>query len=291
MYATRAPGLGMGLIAVVAPAVIVAWFPAERRGLPMGIWATWVSLGSLIIYNLAPALNSAAGWQSVWWAGALFAFAAFVLYALFIRPAPLASPKSKSLSTTPTELRQPLANRNIWLLAVAFASFNFVVIGVVATYFPTFLKTARGLSLADASLITSLKMVTVILAAPLAGWLSDRIGSPKKLIQVSLAGLAVFMLFPFSLTGVWIPAAMVALGILAGSLPTATFAVVPEVMGSPRLGGLGMGVIMIGQNLGQLAGPVVFSALVKSIGWEFAGYWSILVLVIGFAAIRFARIR
>jgi nitrate/nitrite transporter NarK len=278
----------MGLIAVVAPAVVVTWFPPERRGLPMGIWATWVSLGSLIIYNAAPALNSFSDWQAVWWAGGLFALAAFVLYGLLVRPAPGAASRAERAAAFPW---RALANRNIWLLAVSFASFNFVVIGVVATYFPTFLKTVRGMSLAEASLVTSLKMITVILAAPLAGWLSDRIGSPRKIILISLLGLAVFMCFPFTVTGIGIPASMVALGILAGSLPTATFAAAPAVMGDSRLGGLGMGVIMVGQNLGQLAGPVVFGALVKSAGWADAGLWSILALAIGFAALWFAKMR
>jgi MFS family permease len=99
------------------------------------------------------------------------------------------------------------------------------------------------------------------------------------------------MLFPFSLEGLWIPLLMVVLGILAGSQPTATFALAPEVMGTSRLGGLGMGVIMIGQNLGQFAGPVVFSALVKSSGWAAASRWSILVLLIGWVAIRAAKVR
>jgi len=214
-----------------------------------------------------------------------------VLYAALIRPAPAGRDRPGQPAEPAPGLGRALKNPNIWLLAVAFASFNFVVIGVIATYFPTFLKTVRGFSLADASLITSLKMVTVILAAPLAGWLSDRIGSPKRVIQFSLIGMGIFMLFPFTIQGIWVPVSMVALGILAGSLPTATFAVVPEVMGSPRLGGLGMGVIMIGQNLGQLAGPVVFSALVKSLGWAAAGHWIILVLGVGLAAILAARIR
>jgi MFS family permease len=38
-------GVGMGLIAVVAPASIAMWFPREKQGTPMGIWATWVPVG------------------------------------------------------------------------------------------------------------------------------------------------------------------------------------------------------------------------------------------------------
>ena len=33
-------GSGMGLIAMIAPAVIAMWFPPEKQGIPMGIWVT-----------------------------------------------------------------------------------------------------------------------------------------------------------------------------------------------------------------------------------------------------------
>lgn len=284
-------GIGMGLIAVVAPAVIVSWYPPEKRGLPLGVWATWVSLGSLIIYNLAPALNGLAGWRAVWWAGAGFALVALGFFWLLMRVPPGRSTVSPKVSQATPALNQALGNRNIWLLALSFGCFNFVVIGVIATFFPTFLKSVRGYSLADASFITSLKMVAVILAAPLAGWLSDKIGSPKRVILVSFVALAGFMVFPFTITGGFISASMVALGIIAGSLPTATFAAVPQVMGKGHLGGIGIGVVMVGQNLGQLLGPVIFSSLVESTGWVAAGTWTIPVLMLGFAAIWFTRFR
>ena len=57
-------GVGMGLIAVVAPASIAMWFPREKQGVPMGLWATWVPVGSLIMFNLAPTLATTAGWQA-----------------------------------------------------------------------------------------------------------------------------------------------------------------------------------------------------------------------------------
>src|SRR5512143_3747353 len=66
-------GIGLGLIIVVAPTVISMWFPPEKRGLPMGIWASWVPVGSFVIYNLAGPLLQSFGWQSIWWFGALLA--------------------------------------------------------------------------------------------------------------------------------------------------------------------------------------------------------------------------
>ena len=99
------------------------------------------------------------------------------------------------------------------------------------------------------------------------------------------------MLFPFSLNGWLIPTSMIVLGILAGFIPTATFSAVPEVMGKAQLAGIGMGVIMLGQNFGQLLGPVIFGKLVETIGWANAGYWMIPVAAIGILAAWFTRMR
>ena len=81
-------GIGLGLIAVIAPAVISMWFPPEKRGTPMGVWASWVPVGSFIIYNLATPLLGSFGWQGIWWFGAAFALLAFVIYAVTVSAPP-----------------------------------------------------------------------------------------------------------------------------------------------------------------------------------------------------------
>ncbi|HMD87535.1 MAG TPA: MFS transporter [Anaerolineaceae bacterium] len=295
LLATRLiEGAGMGLIAVVAPALISIWFPPEKQGAPMGIWVTWVPLGRLIIFNLAPAVEKSAGWQAVWWIGAAFGLVAFILYGLLVRmpsravgrPQPGAQPRH---SETSPNLRQALAGRNIWLLGLSFACFNLILVGTVSTFFPTFLTTERGYNLGSASFITSIPSLVVVAAAPLAGCLSDRLGIRKPFLVIPSMAVAVFMLFPFSLNGWLIPAAMILLGILAGFIPTATFSAVSEVMGNPQLAGIGMGVIMLGQNFGQLLGPVIFGRLVETIGWVKAGYWMIPAAAIGIVAAWLTR--
>jgi len=77
-------GIGLGLITVIAPAVISMWFPPQKRGTPMGIWASWIPVGSFIMYNLAGPLLGSFGWQGIWWFGALFALMAFVIYAVTV---------------------------------------------------------------------------------------------------------------------------------------------------------------------------------------------------------------
>lgn len=282
-------GVGMGLIAVVAPAVIALWFPPEKQGTPMGIWATWVPVGSVIMMLLAPRLQLQAGWQAVWWVGAVFSLVVLGLYVALLQMPPATPQPSHARPATP-RLGAALANRDIWLLALSFTCFNLVFFPIV-TYYPTFLADVRGYTLTDASTMASISTVLVLVSAPLAGWLSDRIGSRKQMLIIPFIVSALMMLLPFRVVGWQIYAFMALLGLVAGAVPTATFAAAPEVMKNPQLAGLGLAVIMVGQNLGMFAAPVAFGALVEAVGWVTAAYWLIPVAVMGAGAAWLARIR
>jgi MFS family permease len=281
-------GVGMGLIAVVAPASIAMWFPREKQGTPMGIWATWVPVGNVIVYGLAPTLGLSIGWQAVWWVGAGFAMVAFVLYGMLMRSPPsLASSHELGhagpTGDAPPKLRAALANRNIWLLALEFGCLTLVFTGF-GTFFPTFLAEERGYSLAQAALIASLSTIVVLGSAPLAGWLSDRIGSRRLVFAIPFLVVAGMMSLPFTLTGWMLHAFMILLGLIAGAVPTATFAAAPEVMGNPRLASIGLAVVALGQSLGMVIGPILFGMLVETLDWAAAGYCLIPVCILGFVA-------
>ncbi len=288
-------GVGMGLLAVVAPAAIAMWFPPQKIGLPMGIWATWVPVGSILMFLIAPALSESFGLQSIWWFGAGFAAAAFVLYALFMRMPPAASHSEgqnidESLTNETIDLRKALSNRSIWMLGLGFASYN-VVLLAVNTFYPTFLSTELGFSMASASFTTSIVMMVTLFSAPLAGLLSDRIGSRKLVFSVPFVFLALLMLLPFTIASSMVPVFMIVLGVINGAIPTAIFAAAPEIMGRRQLAGIGMAVVTLGGNLGMFIGPALFGSLVEKIGWATTGYWMIPVLLIGLVACLLVKIR
>ena len=289
-------GIGMGLIVVVAPAIVGMWFPAERRGTPMGIWATWVPVGRIIMYNVAPALGTAIGWQAVWWFGAAFALVAFVLYWALFRVPPAWTGTMPSTRTgeglSPVEgprLGRAMANRHIWLLSLAFCCYNIAFLAFI-TFLPTFLVSVRGYSLGAAGFVASLTCVTIG-SCPLGGWISDRIGSRKLVYTVAFLLVAAMWLLPFKITGWLIPAFTVVLGIILGPVPTAIFAAVPEVMGRPQLAGIGMAVVALGQNLGMFIGPVLFGKLVEVTGWAGAGYMLIPISLLGVVAGWLVKVR
>ncbi len=287
-------GVGMGLIGVVAPAVISMWFPPEKRGGPMGIWATWVPVGMVLMFVLAPMINGAMGWRAVFWFSAIFAAVAFVLVFLFLKAPPMPADAKGGPGGPPhgeaPDMKKALANKDIWLLGASFGLFNMALIAI-STFYPTFLNTVKGLDMGQASLISAITMVVVIFSAPLAGILSDKIGSRKKLFTWPFIILAIMMFFPFNISIPMVIVWMILMGIIAGAIPTATFAATPEIMKSPALAGIGMAVIAVGQNLGQVLGGVVFGALVDSSGWIAAGIWMVPVLLLGLVAGWLVKVR
>jgi len=282
-------GIGIGLIGVAAPATIAMWFPPEKQGTPMGIWATWVPVGSVAAYNLAPMLVPSLGWGAVWWIGAGSALITMVFSGLLITRPPVSVPADSSAPEAPS-LREALSNRSIWLLALEFACFNLALISI-ATYYPTFLNQVRGYPLGQAAFISSITTILVLFSAPAAGWVSDRIGSRRLVFSLPFLAVAVFLIFPFQVTGWQIVAVMVVQGLIVGAIPTATFAAVSEVMRKPQWAGLGLAVVLMGQSLGQLLGPILFGEIVERSGWVMAGYMMIPFCLLGFISGWMVKIR
>ena len=286
-------GAGTGFMAVLAPALIAQWFVASRRGTAMGIWSAWVPIGTAVTLIVAPPLAQAYGWRAVWWFGAIYALAVTVLYLVVVRPAPLdgapaladGHPAGASVSS-----KQVLRNRNIWLLAAAFAGFIAVVIGS-STYLPTFLATQRGIPLSQAALLAAIPTLVTIFSAPGGGILSDRIGSRKKPYLVGIASAIVLAPLAWVAMGPALVVVLVVTGLASGLVPMAIFSAAVEASGHERQGGMAMAIIMVGQNAGLLLGPIVFGTLAQSVGWT-AAFASVAVLaVLGLVAGWLAKVR
>ena len=282
-------GVGIGLVGVAAPATIAMWFPPDRQGTAMGIWATWVPVGSVVAYNLAPSLATSLGWQAIWWIGSGFALLIMIFSWLLITRPPNSELTDSPVRATPS-LREALSNWNIWLLALEFACFNLALVSI-GTYFPTFLNQVRGYSLSQAAFVSSIPTIIVLFSAPAAGWISDRIGSRHRMLSIPFLIVAALLVFPFLVTGWQIIAVMVAQGLIVGAIPTSTFAAVSEVMRKPEWAGLGLAVVLIGQNLGQLLGPILFGEIVEASGWLMAGTLMIPFCLIGFVSAWLVKIR
>jgi predicted MFS family arabinose efflux permease len=269
-------GVGVSIIAVVSPALISLWFEPRARGLPMGIWAAWVPLGSVIVLNIAPLLQPALGWRSIWWFGALFALAAMLLFALFVREPQASGDRGR----TPLATTQALANPAAWLLALTFGAFAFGQLAY-ATWAPVYLAENLALATSTASFSTSLLFVAGIVANVSAGWLMNRMPHRAGLPAGAMAITAVLLWWSFRLASPGAVAPyMLALGFVSNLLPTAVFTLAPEAVKRPEAIGLAMAAINVVSNAGLFLGPPVLGAVVAGGRWAAGGD----VLVVATAA-------
>jgi MFS family permease len=288
-------GIGISFMAVVAPAVIAMRFAADERGMPMGIWATWVPLGSTMMFVVAPLLVARWNWQGVWWFGSLFAAAGWLLYYFFIKPSPTQSAGTDSLGApervTGRDLGPVLRNRDLWLISFLFCCFNLAFIAFV-TWTPTFLNTIRGTSLVRASWLISVVTISTIVSLPISGWISDRMGSRKLVCVTPMILLMVLWPLTFIVReGGFLPLA-IAIGFVGGFVPTGVFSAGVEIVGDERLAGMAMAVIQVGQNAGMLMGPLAFGWIVEATGsWQIAFWTLVPVCAVGTIAGWVARMR
>ncbi len=287
-------GTGMVLVMVMAPAAIALWFPANRRGIPMGLWATCVGIATITMYNLAPALTASCGLKSVWWLGTVVAGAACLLFALLFRsPGPeerMGEPPPARAGGTEVSLMAVMANQRLWMISLQFLCFNLIFMAF-STFYPAFLQEVRHYSEARAAFMASLIMILSIFAGPLAGFMTDRYWKRRYWMLSAWAVAAVLYAFPFSVTGWMVPALMAAIGIATAPIVPASFASIPEIVGSPGLSGMGMAVMALGQNAGMLIGPWAFGISVENLDWWLSGCMLIPCFIVAFIATWIVKVR
>ncbi len=278
-------GIGVALLIVVAPAAIAMWFPPEKSGAPMGIWSTASPISCFIIMSLAPILEPSMGWRGVWWLSAGVTFVALVVYWLLIRPAPAFEVTEGNFPgepppVVPPPLGRAFANKNLWLLSLAMLAFIAPMISLI-TYYPTFLSTERGLPMSQGGMLAGMIGLIAIPVGPLAGWLSDTIGSRKRVI---LAGFVIYLpvfALAFQVSGGLITVMAILLGVVVGIIPTVAFAATSEALNDVKLAGIGMAVLALGMNLGVLVGPPIFGGLIESVGWANTAYIFMSFIMLG----------
>jgi MFS family permease len=316
MAARTIEGMGLAVMAVVAPSVISQWFKPEVRGLPMGIWTTWVPLGSVIMFNVARPLETAFHWRTIWWFGALLTLIAAVIYALVVTTPPRSEPEATASSPSPSSDALPrLFNRSLGLIALAFSLFAFAILGY-NTWAPSYLSATLGIDVGAANLYASLMFMAAIPANVLAGWLLDRVRKRALLLSTSFFITSVLLFWSFRLESLSVVAPyMIVLGFISNLLPPAFFTLAPETMrtsmvpetmdradsatlGSgrggvkePALASLALAAVLAGSNVGALSGPPILGALLGAGPWTWGSTCLVVVAILGTVATVIAGLR
>jgi NNP family nitrate/nitrite transporter-like MFS transporter len=244
-------GVGGTIFAVGVP-FVNAWFPPQRRGLAIGVFGVGMggtAISALTTVKLVTARGSAAPF--------LITAVALVLYAalawLLMRDAPGRTVPTEPLGARlAATARLSITRQACILYAVAFGGYV-----AFSVYLPTYLKTAYGLSQADAANRMAGFVLLAVVMRPVGGWLSDRLGPVPVLTGVYAVLTAGAALQSF--TPVLMPVGTIAFLTMAGALGAgsgATFALVAQAAPANKVGSV-TGLVGAAGGLGGFVPPLV----------------------------------
>jgi MFS transporter, ACS family, hexuronate transporter len=285
-------GLGIGY-AFINPATargIMDWAPAGQRATGMGIKQTGVPMGGILGAGAA-LVASLIDWRMTLVCVAGLSLAAVLPCLSLARLDRTRSGAARSfLSTWPTLL----TNRNLIALSLATAGLNMCQASFFG-FLTLFAKDSIGFSAVTAGLCLGLAQTAAAFGRVLWGVVGDRLfGGRRKALYVYVAALASTLLAVFALAQPgWVAfllCMIILLGLTVGSYAAIVQTMVVESV-APQNAGAASGYFLCVISLGNMAGPLLFGAVVDhsqsyAVGWfllAIMGGASTAAIVIGFS--------
>ncbi len=248
-------GIGGTSFAVGVP-FVTAWFPPARRGLAVGVFGMGMggtAISALTTVKLATAHGTATPFVvTAIVLGGYAVAAVLVLRDAPDRPVP-AEPLTRRLAAT---LRLRITWQASALYAVLFGGYV-----AFSVYLPAYLKTAYGLTQADAANRMAGFVLLAVLMRPVGGWLSDRL-APTRVLAVALIVVAAGAVVQ-SFTPALAPLGTVAFLSMAAALGAgsgATFALLALLAPANKVGTV-TGVVGAAGGLGGFLPPLVMGVI------------------------------
>jgi NNP family nitrate/nitrite transporter-like MFS transporter len=257
-----------------------AWYPPARRGFATGVFGAGMG-GTALSAFFTP--------RFVEWFGYVITHviiaAALAGTALLVMVAMKDSPNWKP-NTAPVMPKLAAASKlavtwqMAFLYAVTFGGFV-----AFSTYLPTYLKTIYDYSVTDAGARTAGFAIAAVIARPIGGVLSDRIG-PKIVVLISLIGSGVMAAVEILQPAPELPAgaSFVALAFFLGIGTGGVFAWVARSAPPEKVGTV-TGIVGAAGGLGGYFPPLVMGATYDSADNDYTVGLALLVATCAVAAI------
>ncbi|MBN1412306.1 MAG: MFS transporter [Spirochaetales bacterium] len=265
-------GIGGAMLFSNAPAIITKSFPCGQRGQALGLQATMTYLGLAAGPSFGGWLTTTFGWRVVFYINVPIGTLVFLLGLLFITND---SPEESGVKKFDIP-GAVLFSAGLVMLLLALnrghewgwdSPLNYICLYFGVFLMPFYLIQGRRFSPAEAGLLLTAQPLVMAVAAPVSGFLSDRIGSRF----LSTIGMLVMMVGLFLLSG-FMPGTghfEIVLGLSVTGLGTCIF-ISPNtsaLMGSaPReRQGIAAGILATARNVGMVLGVGLAGAVFSSI--------------------------
>ena len=298
-------GFGFLLASMPGPSLIRQLVPAERLSVMLGLWGTYMPLGTALALLAGSIVLAHLSWPVWWWliAAQSALFALWLLasvpsdaaraHARAVREAQLVTLRARrSLPGWRARLFATLSARGPWLVALCFAVYSAQWLSVIG-FLPS-IYTAAGIGSGATGALTALAAAVNMIGNIAAGRLLQRGAQPQWLLWAGFAAMIVGAAATFAqIGGVALPPSLRYGGVLlfstlGGMIPATLFAVAVRRAPSEDTVSTTVGWMQQCSSIGQFAGPPLVAALAAKIGgwqWTWAATGACALAGMGLAAL------
>ncbi|WP_368641061.1 MFS transporter [Castellaniella ginsengisoli] len=268
-----AEGCGVLMVAMPIPALIRRLVPPDRLSRIMGLWGSYMPLGTVIILLGGSWVLSLGSWQLLWWLLAALTVGCLLLTLRLVpadAPAGAGRPRDSLLQLA----RTTLGSVNVWLIALIFGLYAGQWMAVIG-FLPT-IYAAQGVSGTTAGLLTAIVAGANAIGNLAAGRLLHR-GAPGWHLLV--AGLGTMILCAYAAFGAGLPAsaqfaAVLVFSMVGGLVPATLFVLALTLAPTPQTTSTTIGWMQQCSSLGQFVGPPVVAWTVNRSGGDWQWTWT-----------------
>lgn len=277
-------GLGFLLVSMPAPSLIRHLVEPQRMSVMLGLWGTYMPLGTALALLCGPLLISLSGWEFWWWSLAALTLGMAWWVWRVVPSDGLRAPSPVAVSTQRAwilRLSQTLRAPGPWLVALSFAVYSgqwLAVIGFLPTIYAQ-AGVAGGVSAVLTALVAAVNMVGNIASGRLLG----RGVRAQALLYtgfavMGLGTLLAFFVWPLAAEGVGLPVtvrflAVLVFSMVGGMIPGTLFSLAVRLAPSEGTVSTTVGWMQQWASLGQFLGPPLVAWVASGAGgwhWTWA---------------------
>ena len=264
-------GFGFLLVVLPAPGLIRRLVAPQRLSRMLGLWGTYMPFGAALALLAGPAWIDTFGWRSWWWllAGLSLAMALWLARAVPQATVGTAAPPMPWLQ----RLRQTLAARGPWLVALTFAVYAGQWLAVIG-FLPTIYLQA-GLSGAATGALTALAAAVNMAGNVVSGRLLQAGTQPTRLLNIGFCTMGLAAVVAFAAVDGWaLPAllryvAVLVFSLVGGLIPATLFSLAVRLAPSEQTLSTSVGWMQQWSAAGQFCGPPLVAWVAsRSGGWQ-----------------------
>ncbi len=273
-------GFGPGIIGVLAPSVIAMWFPIEKRGAPMGIWASWQMIavaGTFAFTGMI--LGPNADWKNMYIVGFVCIAIALVLYALLVREPKNGEPNyADSSDGEAASIFSVVKSRSLWGISLAGMTFG-IAVGVFAGWIPSYWDMTGAMDLLAGNTAIGYIYAGEAVACIVFGFILNKVKHRKRYAAI-VSILYAIVLFAAYHTHTFEGAVIISIGyfICEGAFGSVMWALLPQSVPDPRLAAAAIAFFTVWNQLGLMIGVPMAGAILDATA--FTG-WTYLSIVAG----------